>query len=125
MKSILTVSLLALGLTPLAAQAHSSRDELWRDRQDIREEQRDLNDAYRYGSVRDIRDEREDVRDARQEYREDLRDRHADRRVYGRDVQYRLPAAYGTHRWVRRHHDALLINTRNGRVVRVVRGYYG
>jgi Ni/Co efflux regulator RcnB len=128
MKILLTASILALGLTPVAAQAHGQghggRGELWRDRQDIREERRELDDAYRYGSIRDIRDERDDVFEARREYREDLRDRRYRGHGYNRHA-YRLPAAYGSHRWVRRHRDALLINTRNGRVVRVVRGYYG
>jgi Ni/Co efflux regulator RcnB len=132
MKSLLATTLLALSLTPLAAQAKLYPGELARDRAEIREERRELRDAYRYGDRRDIRDAREDLYEARREYREDLRD---GRRDYYRDRYYRphyrdhayygLPRAYGPHRWVRHHRDALLINRYNGRVVRVIRGYYG
>lgn len=66
---------------PSAASAQSQR-ELRRDRQDIREERRELRNAYRSGDRRDIREERRDVREARREYREDLRDRD---RNWGRD----------------------------------------
>jgi Ni/Co efflux regulator RcnB len=130
MKSFLMLSLLATALVPVAAQAHGSRDELYRDRQDIRDERGDYRDAQRYGSRRDVRDERGDYRDARREYREDLRDwrgghdRH-DWRSYGYQGGYdRLPrAGYGS-RWVRHHGDALLIDIRTGYVRNVIRGFY-
>jgi Ni/Co efflux regulator RcnB len=70
----ITAALLAATIIPTAAFAQSNA-ELRHDRQDIRQEQRDLDRAYRYGDRRDIRDQRHDVRAARQEYREDLRDR--------------------------------------------------
>ena len=38
--------------------------------------------------------------------------------------QYRLPAAYGSYRWVRYHNDALLIDTWNGEVVDVIYGFF-
>jgi Ni/Co efflux regulator RcnB len=78
----LTLPALAL---PGAASAQSQR-ELRRDRQDIRQETRQLRDAQRRGDRRDVRDERRDVRQARQEYREDLRDR--DRRWGNDDWRY-------------------------------------
>jgi Ni/Co efflux regulator RcnB len=80
MKTFVTAALLAAAAMPAlalpgAAQAQS-REELRRDRQDIREEQRDLNRAYRSGDPRRIREERRDVREAHQEFREDLQDRN-------------------------------------------------
>jgi Ni/Co efflux regulator RcnB len=144
MKPILILSLLATALLPAAAQAHGSRGELYRDRQDIREERDEYRDALRYGSRHDIREERDEYRDARREYREDARDWRGDRhdrlrgneyprygyRNYGyqnygyQGRDYRLPrAGYGT-RWVRHHHDILLIDIRTGYVRNVIRGYY-
>ena len=84
-KFITTALLAAVALPTIAipgvASAQSTR-ELRRDRQDIREERRELRDAYRRGDRRDIREQRGDVRAARREYREDLRDRD---RAWGRD----------------------------------------
>ncbi len=82
MRKFITTLLIAAAALPAAAGAQS-RGELRRDQQDIRQEQRDLNRAYRRGDPRDIREQRRDVRGARQEYREDLRDRRV--RQYGRD----------------------------------------
>ncbi len=86
MKKFTTALLLAAVALPAVAApsvaSAQSRQELRRDRQDIRHEQRQLQDAYRRGDRRDIRDERRDVREAHREYREDLRDRD---RAWGRD----------------------------------------
>ncbi|MEP6785999.1 MAG: RcnB family protein [Sphingomonadales bacterium] len=87
MRKTILAGLLAATLVPVAAQAQSpinpsERRELQRDRQDVREERRDLNRAYRNGDPRQIREERRDYRDARQEYRGDARDA---RRNWGRD----------------------------------------
>jgi Ni/Co efflux regulator RcnB len=83
MRRLLTLSLIAASFMPAMASAATSYGELRRDRQDIRDERRDLNRAYTYGDRRDIRDAREDYREARQEYREDRRDyRHDDWRGY-------------------------------------------
>ena len=38
--------------------------------------------------------------------------------------QYRLPAAYGSYRWVRYYDDVLLVDLRNGRVVDVIRDFF-
>ena len=81
MRKLMTVALLAATALPSVANAQSAR-ELRHDRQDIRQEQRELNHARRYGDRHDVREERRDVRGARQEYREDLRDRN---RRWGRN----------------------------------------
>ncbi len=76
MRKLILAALMGATVLPSAALAQTR--ELYRDRQDIREERRDLHDAYRNGDRRDIRDERGDFRDARREYREDLRDYRRD-----------------------------------------------
>jgi hypothetical protein len=38
--------------------------------------------------------------------------------------RYRLPAAYGSYRWVRYYDDVLLVDLRNGRVVDVIRSFF-
>ncbi len=83
MRKLILAALMGATLVPGAALAQTR--ELYRDRQDIREERRELNRAYRYGDRREIRDERGDLRDARREYREDYRDyRRDDWRDYRR-----------------------------------------
>jgi Ni/Co efflux regulator RcnB len=153
-KTIFTALILATALPATAALAQTS--ELRRDRQDIRESERDLRHAQTYGDRRDVRDAREDVRDARREHREDWRDyRRDNRHIYSRGNwrapfryhrfnegvrlrpmyyreryyivnpgRYRLPPAYGPTRWVRHYDDALLVNVRTGRVVRVINGFF-
>lgn len=74
MRTLVITALLGTIALPGVAAAQSP-GELRRDRQDIRHEQRDLQDAYRYGDRHDVREQRRDLRDAHQEYREDLRDR--------------------------------------------------
>jgi Ni/Co efflux regulator RcnB len=81
MRKLIIGALIAAVALPGMANAQS-RGELRRDRQDIREEQRDLRRAYRSGDRGDIREERRDLREARREYREDLNDRN---RRWGRD----------------------------------------
>jgi Ni/Co efflux regulator RcnB len=125
MKKLVTAALLAAAampatLLPSAASAQS-REELRRDRQDIRQEQRDLNRAYRSGDPRRIRDEHRDVREARQEYREDLRDR--DRR-WGNDDwrgwRNQNRAAFARGSW-----SAPFRYTRFGAGARIGAPYYG
>jgi Ni/Co efflux regulator RcnB len=146
MRNLIMAGLMATLLLPAAAQAqygYSGIDrgearELHRDRADIRDERRDLNRAYAYGDRRDIRDAREDYRDARREYREDYRDARRDwgggwyaRRGYYEPRhhindwhRYGYARPYGAQRWVRQGRDALLIDTRNGYVIRVIRNRY-
>lgn len=104
MRKLVTAALLAAvampaAVLPTAANAQS-RQELRRDRQDIREEQRELNRAYRSGNPNRIREERRDVREARREFREDLQDRN---RRWGdndwRDYRGRNRAIYARGNW--------------------------
>jgi Ni/Co efflux regulator RcnB len=140
-------------ITPIAAQAQTSRGELRRDRQEIREETRDLRQVQRNGTRAEIRDARGEVREAKQEYREDLRDRrhynnYSNRfyapfrynsfnigvrlapQYYGSGYRisnygsYHLPAPGYNTRYVRHYRDLLLVNVRSGNVVRVYRGFY-
>ena len=167
MRKLVVTALLAATLMPVAAQAQSNQ-ELRHDRREIREEQRDLRQAYRRGDPRDIREQRGDVRDARQEYREDLRDRD---RAWGRNDwrgwrdrnpnyyargtwnapfrytafrpglriapnyyggryiisdpwRYRLPRPGFGQQWTRHYNDVILVDTRRGYVVQVIRGFY-
>ena len=122
----------------------------------MREEQRDLRHAQRYGDRRDIREERRDVRDARREANQDWRDyRQRNRALYAGGnwrapfgysafrpgvrigqpyyaqrywiadpYRYRLPRAAGFQRWVRHYDDLLLVDTRRGVVLDVIRGFY-
>jgi Ni/Co efflux regulator RcnB len=134
MKTLIALSLLATAMVPAVALADTTRGELRRDRQDIREERREYRDAVRYGDRSDIREEREEYGAARREYREDLRDWRGDRRHlnngrwdqrYGYSYGGRgLPHVRGPYRWVRDHRDALLIDIRNGSVRRVIPGFY-
>jgi len=74
MRATLLTGLIAATLLPGLAQAQPP-GELRRDRQDIREEQREYRQAVRNGaSPRELREERRDVADARREYRQDWRD---------------------------------------------------
>ena len=82
---MMSLSALAIAATavPLQAQPYGNgpRDrsyvdarELNGDQRRIEAERRDLNQAYRYGSPRLVRDERKDVKRAQKEYRQDSRD---------------------------------------------------
>jgi len=81
MKKTILLALIAATALPGVANAQSQA-EVNRDRRELRQEQRELNRAYRYGDRRDIREQREDVRDARRELREDINDRN---RAWARD----------------------------------------
>ena len=81
MRKLIIMGLMAATMLPAAASAQSQR-EVRESRQDLREEQRELDRAYRFGDSRDIRREQRDVRDARQELREDRFDRD---RAWGRN----------------------------------------
>ncbi len=92
MKKFLITAAMVATLSPIAAQAQSG--ELRRDRQNVREEQRELNKAYRSGDRRDVREERRDVRDARQEYREDWQDYRRDHRNTFKGTRFNAPFKY-------------------------------
>lgn len=82
-KLMMTALIAAVAMPAMApaAMAQSSR-EVRRDREDLREEQRELRRAERYGSARDVRREREDVREARRDLRDSVQDRN---RRWGND----------------------------------------
>ena len=146
----LTVGLIAAMMVPAAAAAQTR--QIQRDRQEVREERRDLNQARRSGDRRDVREERRDVRDARQDLRESRQDWRQDRRYSNYRAPYRYqrfsvgaqlrPNYYAqSHRlgydrrwgvnrpgrnltYVRHHNDLLLVNVRNGKVIRVYRNHF-
>jgi Ni/Co efflux regulator RcnB len=88
----LIAAVIATTLTPMAAQAQTR--ELQRDRQEIREEKRDVRDARRYGDRQDVREERRDVREARQEYKEDWREYRQKNRNAFRGTRFNAPFRY-------------------------------
>lgn len=81
MRKLIIMGVMAATMLPAIAHAQSQR-EVWDSRQDLRQERRELNQAYRFGDPRDIRREQRDVREARQELREDIYDRD---RAWGRN----------------------------------------
>lgn len=91
---LITVAAVAATLSPMVAQAQTR--ELQRDRQDVREEKRELNQAKRYGDRSDIREERREYRDAKQEYREDWRDYRQKNRNAFRGSRFNAPFRYRT-----------------------------
>jgi Ni/Co efflux regulator RcnB len=153
MRNLITIGLLAAVALPTAASAQSAA-EIRRDQREVREQRQDLRDAQRYGDHRDVREERRDLREAKRELREDragrrdhLRTRYAapyknwSYRPVAAGYQLR-PAFYGSRyyandyrrygarqpgkfqQWIRYGDDLLLVNTRNGRVLQVVRNVY-
>jgi len=113
MRKLIISALIAATAFPAMASAQTG--ELRRDRQEIREQRRDLRDAQRYGDRHDVREQRQDLRHARREYREDWRDyRRSNRALYRRPayvgprgytyrqlpVGYRLAPAYWGSRYV-------------------------
>lgn len=146
----LTAGLIAAMMVPAAAQAQTR--EIREDRRELREEQRDLRAAQRYGDRGDVRDARRDVRDARQDLRESQRDWRRDSRYQNyrapfRYQQFRVGATLRPNyyapsyrpawdsRWgvpragrnltyVRHYNDLLLVNERNGKVVRIYRNHF-
>ena len=147
----LTAGLIAALMVPGAALAQT-RGEVRESRQDVREEQRELREAQRYGDRDDVREERRDVRKARQELREDRRDwrqesRYQNYRAPFRYQQFRVGSTLRSNyyspayrpsydsRWgvpragrnltyVRHYNDLLLVNQRNGRVLKVYRNHF-
>ena len=151
MKSkFLTAGLIAAMMVPAVAQAQTRQIE--RDRQEVREQQRDLRDAQRYGTNRDVRDARRDVRDARQDLRKSQRDWRQDTRYQNYRAPFRyqqfrvgstlrsnyyapsyrptwdnrwgVPRAGRNQTYVRHYIDLLLVNERNGKVIKVYRNHF-
>lgn len=84
MRKIIIMALMAATALPAGA-AMAQTGELRRDRQDIRQQERQLDRARANGDRGDVREQRQDVREARQEYRQDVRDHRQDRREDIRD----------------------------------------
>lgn len=83
---------LAASMLPGAAFAQTG--ELRRDREDIRQAERDLDRAQRYGRQRHVDAARDNLDDARREYRADWREyRTRDRGLYARG-EWRAPFRY-------------------------------
>lgn len=151
MKSkFLTAGLIAAMMVPAVAQAQTR--EIRKDRQDVREEQRELRDAQRRGDRGDIREERREYRDAKNDLRDSRQDWRQDRRYsnyrapfkyqqfrvgstlrsnyYGSsyrptyDSRWGVPRAGRNLTYVRHYNDLLLVNERNGRVVKVYRNHF-
>ena len=146
----LTAGLIAAMMVPAVAQAQNR--EIRNDRKELREERRDLRDAQRYGDRGDVRDARHDVRDARQDLRESHRDWRRDTRYQNYrapfkyqqfrvgstlrsnyyapsyrptyDSRWGVPRAGRNLTYVRHYNDLLLVNERNGRVVKIYRNHF-
>ena len=107
------------------------------DRNDVRDERRDVRDARQ-----ELREDRRDLRDNRRDrrayvapyrgwtYRPVVAGNRLQRGFYGQRYfianpsYYRLPLAARNQQWVRYGNDLLLVNVRNGRVIRVMRNRY-
>ena len=108
-------------------------------RQDVREQRQDVREARR--------EYREDWRDYRRDHRSvytmpryyaprgytyrpvrvgvSLRPAFYGQRYWINDpYRYRLPRAHAGQRWIRYGNDVVLINARNGRVIRVIDGFF-
>lgn len=149
MRKFIMIGLLAAIAAPTAVAAQSAA-EVRRDQRVLQAERRDLQDARRYGSPRDVREERRDVQRAREELQEDRRDYrqaysapyrgwtyrqvtpgyrlqpafYGQRYFIANPARYRLPPAARNQRWIRYGNDLLLVNARNGRVLQVYRNRY-
>jgi Ni/Co efflux regulator RcnB len=151
MRKLIMMSLMAAVAIPSAGSAQS-RGEIRHDRREVREERQDVRQARRTGDRQDVREERRELRGARQELREDRQDRRRSVRYVSPysswsyrpvSVGYSLrPAFYGSRyyvsdynrfgarhpgrfqQWIRYGDDLLRVNTRNGRVLQVIRNSY-
>ena len=149
-KTLILGSVMAAMLAPVAAQAQTR--EIREERRDVREERREYNQALRYGDRGDVREERREYRDAQRDLRDAKRDWRQDRRYSnyrapfayrpfavgvtlrpsyyapayrpGWDPRWGLPRAKRNQVYVRHYNDLLLVNERNGRVVRVYRNHF-
>lgn len=150
MRTLILAALAATALSPVAASAQSAR-EVRHDQREVRHDRQEVRQDMRRGDHQEAREDRrernEDWRDYREHHRDTFRaGRYMGPRgfVYRAPVigfrfdpvfyssrywianpwTYRLPpAGYGT-RWVRYGNDAVLVNMRTGRVVRVYRDFF-
>lgn len=132
-------------------EARRSQQEVRQERQELRDarrygNRRDVREQRQ--DVREARQEaREDWRDYRQRNRQVFtqgryyaprglayrpinngavlnRNFYGQRYVIANPYRYRLPQTNGVQRYVRYGNDVLLVNTRNGRVLQVYRGFF-
>lgn len=151
MKSkFLTAGLIAAMMVPAMAQAQTR--EIERDRREVREERRDYQNAQRHGDRKDVREARRDYNDARRDLRESRNDWRQDKRYQNYRAPFRyqqfrvgstlrsnyyapsyrpswdsrwgVPHAGRYQTYVRHYNDLLLVNTRNGKVIRVYRNHF-
>jgi Ni/Co efflux regulator RcnB len=148
-KTFLIGALIAATLAPVAAEAQGYGDRA-RERQEARQDRRDDAREWRQRNREDRREWRQDNREDWQRWRDSHRNDYrrgnwtapfryrrfntgviVPRSYWGTRYYvnnwsaYRLPRpAYGYYRYVRHFDDLLLINTRNGRVIRVYHDFY-
>ena len=143
--------LLVAGLgvaTPAIAQ---SQKEIRKDVRKVNQQQRDLEDAKRNGTYRDVKKQRKSVAKAKQELREDIK--HREKLGYAPPVTgwtyspltpgarlqanfyapqyvitdlgtYKLQPSANEQRWIRYGNDIVLVNTVDGTVSQVLRDRY-
>lgn len=134
-----------------AREAQQSQRQVERERQDLRDAQRygDRRDVRE--AREDLRDARKEAREDWRDYRRANRQLYTmpryyaprglayrpirtgvvlNRQFYGQryliadPYRYRLPRVTGAQRWVRYGNDVVLVNTRNGRVLQVINGFF-
>ncbi|MBL0767284.1 RcnB family protein [Sphingopyxis sp. DHUNG17] len=148
--NFLAAGLIAAMMVPAVAQAQTR--EIREDRREVREERREYNQALRHGDRHDIREERREYNDARRDLRESKRDWRRDHRYQnyrapfryqqfrvgatlrpsyyapayriGYDRRWGVPQAGRNLVYVRHYNDLLLVNVRNGKVVRVYHNHF-
>lgn len=150
MRKLIILGLMAAVAIPSAVSAQS-REEMRRDRAEVQDRRDDVRDARQRGDRGDMNEARENLRDARGELRDDRHDRRRTQYVapysnwrysavrpgaqlragfYGQRYyisnpsQYQLRPAARNQRWIRYGDDLVLVNTRNGRVLQVIRNRY-
>jgi Predicted integral membrane protein len=131
MKKFLIVGLAALSLIPSTAMAQpyhaQSRQDVREERRDVREAKRDLNEA-RWDYQREVREYNRERpwRAAPFKYQRFKAGAIVRPVYYGRNYvvndwrRFRWDAPRANQQWVRHYNDALLVNTRTGRVVKVI-----
>ena len=153
-KFLIAAAAVAATLSPMAASAQTR--EMQRNDREVRQERQDVRDAKRYGDRQDVREEKRDLREAKQERREDWREYKQRNRQAFRGSRFQAPFRYRTvntgvsigssyyspryrvnnysnyrlpqpgryQTYIRHYNDVLLVNPRTGRVIRAYRGFY-
>ena len=141
----------ATGAMAQSGELRRDRQDIRREQQDVREAQRygtrdDVRDQRQ-----DVREARREYREDWRDYRQNNRRLYTMPRYYAPrghayrparvgvalnpafygqrywiadPYRYRLPRVMGAQRWVRYGNDVILINTRNGRVLQVINGFF-